>query len=109
MSNVKPIPDGCEGIIAHLVVDNASSAIDFYKKAFGAQEIMRAATPDGAKLMHAELKIGPSLVYLSDDFPEFGGKPRSPKALGGSPVTIHQYAEDTDAAIKRAADAGATV
>ena len=109
MSNANPIPAGCEGIIAHLVVDGAAKAIEFYKKAFGAEEVIRMPTPDGTKLLHAEFKIGKSLLYLADDFPEFGSKPRSPKALGGTPVNIHQYSADTDAAIKRAADAGATV
>ena len=109
MSKTHPIPDGCEGIITHLVVDNATAAIDYYVKALGAKELMRAPTPDGSKLMHAELQVGSSRIYLSDDFPEFGGKSRTPKALGGATVTIHQYVADADAAIKRMSDAGGTV
>lgn len=110
MSKVQPIPEGCEGIIVHLVVDDATKALDFYKKAFGAQEIYRAGTPDGTKVMHAEMRIGKSVVYLADDFPEWcDGKSRSPKALGGSPFNVHQYVLDTDAAIQRATKAGATV
>ena len=105
-----PIPPGHEGLIPHIVVDNAAAAIDFYKKAFGAEEITRCPSPDGSKLMHAELMIGGRPIYLSDDFPEFcGGQARNPKALGGTPVNIHQYVKDCDAAIQRAADAGATV
>jgi uncharacterized glyoxalase superfamily protein PhnB len=107
---VKAVPDGCEGLIPHLVVDDAAGAIEFYKKAFGAEEIMRCATPDGKKLMHAEIKIGGKPIYLADDFPEFcGGKSRTPKSLGASSFNVHQYVSDCDAAIKRAADAGASV
>jgi uncharacterized glyoxalase superfamily protein PhnB len=109
MANVKPIPEGCEGLIPHLVVDNAAEAIEFYTKAFGAQEIYRAAMPDGKKIMHAEVRIGSGVVYLSDDFPEWTGKSRAPKALGGSPLNIHRYVEDVDATIKRAEAAGAKV
>jgi PhnB protein len=98
------------GVVPHLVVSGGAAAIDFYKKAFGAEEIMRMPAEDGKRLMHAEIRIGPSTIYLADDFPEFcGGKSRSPASLGGTPVTIHQYVRDCDAAIKRAADAGATV
>ena len=109
MSKTKAIPEGCEGIIVHLVVDNASGALDFYAKAFGAEEIYRAATPDGSKIMHAEMRIGQSVVYIADDFPEWSGTSRTPKALGGSPFNIHQYVLDTDAAVARAKKAGATV
>ncbi len=105
-----PIPPGHDGLIPHLVVDNASAAMEFYKKAFGAEEICRMPMPDGSKLMHAEMKIGNNVFYLADDFPEFcEGKARSPKALGGTPLNIHQYVADCDAAIKKALDAGATL
>ncbi len=104
------IPPGHEGLIAHLVVDDAAGAIEFYKKAFGAEEIMRCPTPDGKKIMHAELTIGGRPIYLADDFPEYGGgQARTPKALGASPFNIHQFVDDCDAAIKRAEGAGATV
>jgi PhnB protein len=106
----QPIPAGHEGLIPHLVCDPCADAIEFYKKAFGAQEISRAPTPDGRKIMHAEIRIDGRPVFLNDDFPEFcEGKPQSPKALGGTPVTIHRYVEDCDAAIRRAHAAGATV
>lgn len=106
----QPIPPGQEHIIPHLVCDGCVEAIDFYKKAFGAEEMFRMPAPDGRRLMHACIRIGESLVFLVDDFPEFcGGKSESPKALNGSPVTIHRYVSDCDVAIKRAVDAGATV
>lgn len=103
-----PIPQ--TGIIPHLVVNDANAAIDFYTRAFGAEELCRMPAPDGKKLMHAELKIGDNLVYLCDDFPEMcGGRERAATALGGSPVTVHQYVKDCDAAIDLAERAGATV
>lgn len=104
-----PIPEGHEGIIAHLVVGNAREAIAFYEKAFDAKEVWMSPSPDG-KIMHAEILIDGRPVYLCDDFPEFcGGQTRDPKKLGSSSVTIHRYVEDCDAAIERAASAGATV
>jgi len=105
-----PIPSGHEGLIPHLVCDPCAEAIEFYRKAFGAEQVSRMAAPDGRRIMHAEIRIGGSLLFLADDFPEFcGGRSRSARALGGTPVTIHRYVEDCDAAIRRAADAGATV
>jgi PhnB protein len=104
------MPDVPVGLVPHLVVSDGAAAIEFYKKAFGAQETMRMPAEDGKRLMHAQMRIGESTLFLADDFPEFcGGKPRNPNALGGTPVTIHQYVRDVDASIKRAADAGATV
>ncbi len=106
----KPIPVGSEGLIPHLVCDPCADAIEFYKKAFGAEEIHRMPAPDGNRLMHAAIRIDGRPVFLADDFPEYcGGKSHSPKALGGTPITIHRYVLDCDAAIKRAEDAGATV
>jgi uncharacterized glyoxalase superfamily protein PhnB len=105
-----PIPQGHEGLLPHLVFDNAAAAIEFYKNAFGAEEGCRMASPDGSKVMHAEMTIGGSPFYLADDFPEYcGGKARNPKATGVSSVTIHQYVLDCDAAIAKAEKAGATV
>lgn len=98
------------GIVAHLVVKDAQAAIDFYQKAFGAKELMKMPAEDGKRLMHAELQIGASTVYLCDDFPEYcGGKSRAPGALGGTPVTLHQYVPNVDAAIARAQEYGAKV
>jgi uncharacterized glyoxalase superfamily protein PhnB len=109
MAKTRPIPDGCEGFIPHLVVKNGASAIDFYKRALGAEEVTRLPSPDG-RIMHAHLRVGTTAVFLADDFPEMcGGQPRNPQALHGTPVTIHRYVHDVDSAIKRAQDAGATV
>lgn len=105
-----PVPSGREGLIPHLVCDPCADAIEFYKEAFGAEEICRIPVPGGAKIMHAAILIDGKTVFLGDDFPEFcGGKSTSPNALGGTPVTIHRYVADCDAAIKRAQQAGATV
>jgi len=85
-----PIPPGEEGLIPHIVVGDANAAIEFYKKAFGAEEICRLPAPDGATIMHAQIKIGDNMVYLCDDHPEMcGGVSRDPLKLGTSPVTIH--------------------
>ena len=103
-------PPPPRGIVPHLVVAGASDAIEFYKRAFGAVEVMRAPAENDPRLMHAELRFGEATLFLCDDFPEWcSGKKRDPKAFGGSPVTLHQYVPDVDAAIKRAADAGASV
>ena len=105
----RPIPAGKEGLIPHLVCERCADAIEFYKKAFGAEEIFRMPAPDG-RIMHAELRIDGRPFFLVDDFPEYcGGKPSSAKALGGTPVTMHRFVEDCDAALKRALDAGATI
>lgn len=104
------IPAGHEGLIPHLVCSPCSEAIEFYKQAFGAEEVQRAPAPDGKRIMHASMRIGARFLYLVDDFPEYcGGQPSTPAALGGTPVTIHRFVEDVDAAIKRTVDAGATV
>lgn len=107
---VNPIPAGSEGLIPHLVCDSCAEAIDFYRKAFGAEEVCRIPAPDGRRIMHAEIRIEGRLLFLADDFPEYcEGKASSPRALGGTPVTIHRYVKDCDAAIERARSAGATV
>src|SRR5687767_5640750 len=110
MTMTKSIPAGSEGLIPHLVCDPCADAIEFYKRAFGAVEVYRMPAPGGERIMHASIQIDGRLVFLADDFPEYcGGKPSSPRALGGTPVTIHRYVEDCDAAIQRAEKAGATV
>ena len=105
-TNVRPIPEGYHTITPHLVNRNAAAAIDFYKRAFGAEEINRHAGP-GGKIMHAELRIGDSVLMLCDEFPEMGAK--SPQALGGSPVTLSLYVENADKVFQQAVNAGATV
>ena len=97
-------------VTPHLVVDNGKAALDFYRKAFGAQVLNAHDAPDGKRLMHAHLAIQDSSVMLSDDFPEYNnGKSKTPKALGGSPVTIHLHVADADAFWKKAVAAGATI
>src|SRR5271170_2549720 len=101
--NVEP------AVIPHLVVGDASAAIDFYVKAFGAEELGRVPRPDG-KLVHAALRINGFTVMLNDDFPEMcGGKSMTPTSLGGTPVAIHLTVTDVEAKFQRALDAGATV
>jgi PhnB protein len=96
-------------VLPHLVVDNAAAAIDFYVKAFGATELGRVPGPDG-KLIHAALSINGSTVMLNDDFPEFNdGKSTTPKALGGTPVTIHLTVTDVESKFAQAVEAGAEV
>ena len=104
--SAKPIPDGYHTATPYLVVQNAASALEFYKKAFGAEELLRLASPDG-KIGHAEIKIGDSPIMLADEFPEMGY--RGPQALGGSPVSIMLYVEDVDARFNQAIAAGAKV
>jgi len=102
---VKAIPEGYRSVTPHLVVRGAARAIEFYKRAFGAEEAMRIPSRDGQKVMHAELRIGDSLVFLNDEFPEMGA--RAPESLGGTPVTLHLYVQDADAVFARAVAAGA--
>lgn len=102
----QPIPEGMHSVTPHLVCEGAAEAIEFYKKAFGATEGGRMAGP-GGKIMHAQIRIGDSAIMLVDDFPEWGSQ--GPKALKGSPVTIHLYVPDADAVFKQAVEAGATV
>jgi PhnB protein len=105
MANVKPVPDGYPRVTPYLAVAGAAAAIDFYGKVFGATERMRMPARDG-KIGHAELQLGDSLIMLADEFPDIGH--RSPKALGGTPVTISVYVEDVDAVFARALAEGAT-
>jgi PhnB protein len=106
MTNVKPIPEGYHTITPHLIVKNGAQAIEFYKKAFGAEELFRMNTPDG-NVGHAQLKIGDSLFMLADEFPQMGAL--SPESIGGSPVSMYVYVEDVDTVFNQAVSAGATV
>ena len=101
---VKPIPEGYHTVTPYLILDSASDAIDFYKKALGAEEVLRMEDP-GGKVHHAEIKIGDSRIMLADEHPEI--QALSPKTVGGSPVTIHLYVDDVDGAVERAVAAGA--
>jgi PhnB protein len=102
---VKAIPDGYYSLTPYLVCSGAAEAIDFYKKVFNAIELVRMPGP-GGKVMHAEIKIGNSVLMLSDENPERGYL--SPKTIGGTAVSVMLYTEDVDATFKRATDAGAT-
>jgi PhnB protein len=103
---VKPIPEGYHSVTPYLCCRDAGAAIDFYKKAFGATELMRMGAP-GEKIGHADIQIGDSHLMLADEFPEMGFL--SPQTVGGSPVMIHLYVEDADATTARAVAAGAKV
>ncbi len=98
-------PPCLRSITPHLVCAGAADAIEFYKKAFGAEEMMRMPGPDG-RLIHAAVKIGDSVVMLVDEMPEWGAL--GPKALKGSPVTIHLMVDNVDAVFAQAVAAGAT-
>ena len=104
--SVKPIPDGYHAVTPYLCVRGAATAIDFYAKAFGAEEVMRLTMPGGV-VCHAEVKIGDSRVMLADEMPEWGNK--GPQSLGGTPTGFCVYVTDVDAVFAQAAAAGATV
>ena len=105
-SKVQAVPDGIHTITPHLVCAGAADAIEFYKRAFGAVEQMRLPAPGGG-IMHAALKIGDSMLMLVDEMPAWGSL--GPKALKGSPVTVHLSVPDVDATLARAVAAGAKV
>ena len=107
MAKVKPIPEGNHTITAALVVRDGKKAIEFYKAAFDAKLLSVMNGPDGKSVMHAELKIGDTKIYLGDENPDMGAK--SPQALGGSPVSLNIYTEDCDVMFKKAIAAGGTV
>ena len=107
MSNkVKSVPEGYHSVIPYLIIQDATQALEFYKKAFEAIEVMRMPTPDG-KIGHAEIKIGDSHIMLADEFPERGF--RGPKALGGTPVGIMVYVENVDETVSKAVAAKAKI
>lgn len=100
------VPAGMQAVTPHLVCEGAADALDFYARAFGAEEMMRLAGEDG-RLMHGAFRINGATIMVADAFPEYGSK--GPRALGGTPVTIHLYVDDVDAWTERAVAAGATV
>ena len=100
------LPAGYHCVIPYLAVHDAKVAIEFYKKAFGAEEVVRMPHPDG-RIAHAELKIGDAHIMLADEFPEMGA--RAPKTVGGTPVTIMIYVPNVDQVVERALAAGATL
>ena len=102
----KPIPDGFHNLTPHLVVTDGAQAIEFYKKAFSAQELSRLMSPDFKTVMHAQLKIGDSMLMLGGEFPP---NSLAPKSRGGTSVILHIYLADADAAFDRAVKAGCTI
>lgn len=106
--SARPIPEGYHSLTPGLVVDNTAEAIEFYKRAFGAQELFRMPAPDGQKIWHAELQIGDSRLMLGDESPDMSDT-RAPKSLGGTASSLNIYVEDADAVFQRAVEAGATV
>jgi PhnB protein len=104
MTSARAAPEGYHSVTPYLAIDGAAGAIEFYKKAFGATEVMRMPAP-GGNVGHAEIEIDGSRVMLADEYPDIGF--RSPKAYGGTPVTLHLYVADVDAVARRAVAAGA--
>ncbi len=102
----KPIPEGYHSVTPYLIIKGATQALEYYKKAFGAEELFRMPAPDG-KIGHAEIKIGDSIIMLSDEYPEMGFK--GPQPGSGSPVGLMIYVTDVDAQFKKALDAGGKV
>lgn len=101
-----PIPEGYSAVTPYLTIAGAAQAIDFYKQALGAEELLRMTSPDG-RIGHAEVRIGDSRIMLSDEYPDMGC--RAPDRAAGSPVSIMLYVEDVDTVVARAVAAGATV
>lgn len=102
--DVHPIPTDRPNLGPYITVNDGAAAIDFYHRAFGAEEVMRMAEP-GGRVGHAELRLGNAVLMLADEFPEYGSV--SPKTLGGTPAMLHLYVDDVDAVVARAVEAGA--
>ncbi len=105
MAGVNPIPKGMHTLTPNLVIRDCAKAIEFYKRALGAQEVARFPSPDGKSIWHAELKIGDSIFFMNDEMPGAGRS--APTASDPVPVTMWLYVQDCDAAFRRALDAGA--
>jgi PhnB protein len=104
MSNVKPTPEGFHSVTPYLFIKGAAQAMEFYKNVFGATELVRMPSPNG-QIMHAELKIGDSIVMLGDENPQIGAL--SPLSIGGTASSLHVYVANVDAVVQKAIDAGA--
>lgn len=107
MSEVQRIPSGFHTITPTIFVRGAARAMEFYKQAFGAEEISRHTTPDGSKVVHGELKIGDSRLFICDEFPEWGAQ--SPETLNGNSSAFYLYVENSDESFNRAVNAGAAI
>jgi len=104
-SKTSYLPQGYHNVTPYLIIDGAAAALDFYRTAFGAQEVMRMPSPDG-RIGHAEILVGTSHVMLADEHPDMGY--RGPQAYGGTPVSLMVYVPDVDATFAKAISAGAT-
>jgi PhnB protein len=102
-----PIPNGTQTVVPSLIVDGAAEAIEFYQKAFAAEVIERHDMPGGDKVMHAQIRIGDSMLYVSDEYPEWDCN--GPKTIGATPVSLTIWSKDIDAAFARAVEAGCEV
>lgn len=105
MAGVRPIPQGMHTVTPNLVVRDCAKAIEFYKRALGAQEVARMMAPDGKSVWHAELRVGDSVIFMNDEMPGMGAA--APTADARVPVTMWLYVQDADAAYERAVGAGA--
>jgi len=101
MAKVKAVPEGMHTVTPQIALDGAAEALEFYKRAFGAEELSRAPDPTGKKIWHSAMRIGDSTVFVNDVFPDMGGAPQH--------AHLWLYLENVDAAFKRAVDAGCTV
>jgi PhnB protein len=106
MAAVRAVPDGYSTVTPYLVIKGAAGALDWYRRAFGAQELARAPGPDG-RIMHAEMRVGETVVMMCDEFPEMSSNWRSPLTIGGTTVALWVYVEDCDSLHQKAVDAGA--
>ena len=104
MTNVSPIPEGMNSLTPYLVLKDSVAAMEFYEKAFGAEQLMRMSGPGGQGTVHAEMKVGTSVFMLTDENPEWNLK--SAMSMGGSPISLMLYVEDVDAAFAQAVAAG---
>ena len=107
VSGIAPIPKGFHTVTTCLMFRGADRAIDFYKEAFGAEVLDRLTAPDGKSVVHAQVRIGNSFLFLGDEIPGMGSG--APEKYGGSPVSLHLYVEDVDSAFERAVSAGAKI
>jgi uncharacterized glyoxalase superfamily protein PhnB len=105
MATANPIPKGMHTVTPNLIIRDCAKAIEFYKRALGAQEVARMTAPDGKSVWHAELRIGDSIVFMNDEMP--GMSQRAPTAQNPVPVTMWLYVPDCDAAFEKAVKAGA--
>ena len=107
MSDIQPVPAGFHTVTPSLIVKGAAKAIEFYEKALGAEHVASMPTPDGSKIAHAEIKVGDSVLFVADEFPEMGAV--SPTTLNGSTVSFYLYVDNCDEWFNRAVTAGASV